>query len=722
MALETRLLVGAWVAGVGVWIVYLIGLGEYKIPLGTDGVTAFYPVAKALDQSSSPAQFLNLLVAGYMGEDHLTPVRNLIGFFSYKLNQDPIIATSVISKLFFFLIFWRSLTIARLLWHERTRTLVFFLFLSANLYLTREHFIWANFSIAVFFSLSAFYWSIRFFKSKQYHALLLSLWYLTLALLTNENSFLALGYLFFYSLFFHLRKRSPFLENPKVVCSFLFTLFISATPYFVIHYWIYGTILPSSRVGLLLDGSSTKSLFDATYPLIKVIGWTISGWAFGILNFANNWGIIWKLFCAVFLFLALICTVRLRAYSRIGLILAASLVCVLPVIAYTGRTGAGMWLFGGIVLNLIFSDVFSTFLQRTTSRFHSHRGTYATYSLKACLIIALAGMNFLGRPYEFLDEWYRDRSAVGIAAYQTINSDPERLVYVRLPSGNARHYHPIAFWMGNKMFQNKPPLRHYPVYNEMLFPMMYVESYLNLEGRSFDYFRSQLWDQSGWDDRHRIIFESSNLFFSVSPRSTDDLLFRAHLIPGASQEHIKIHLPRHVGEADKTKLVEFVLDVNPTNIEIQSIKVGDRLIPSWIEVSDQIKFLVPDMPLDAILTLSHDGPSDFVKAIEIRNAAGPAQLQSRDNGLPNQLVKLRTLRKPCRFFINNPSAPDVSIYGTLDPERTVAIGLPFVNPEGLDGELTVTYLGFERNRAIRPRNTIQIDPNQDNTNSLVICP
>ena len=74
--------------------------------------------------------FFKVLHAVYMGEDHVTPIRSLVGYISYQFFSDPVLAMSILSKILLILIVTSSLLVVYQIWEDKQRVILLFLILS----------------------------------------------------------------------------------------------------------------------------------------------------------------------------------------------------------------------------------------------------------------------------------------------------------------------------------------------------------------------------------------------------------------------------------------------------------------------------------------------------------------------------------------------------------------------------------------------------------------
>ena len=80
---------------------YYLGEGfDFITPYGHDEVITVWPIGNALSESSFQ-NFPKLLIASFLGEDHLFPVSNFVSYLVYSSELDPIVTIGIVAKIIY---------------------------------------------------------------------------------------------------------------------------------------------------------------------------------------------------------------------------------------------------------------------------------------------------------------------------------------------------------------------------------------------------------------------------------------------------------------------------------------------------------------------------------------------------------------------------------------------------------------------------------------------
>jgi len=80
---------------------YYLGEGfDFITPYGYDEVITVWPIGNALSESSFQ-NFPKLLIASFLGEDHLFPVSNFVSYLVYSSELDPIVTIGIVAKIIY---------------------------------------------------------------------------------------------------------------------------------------------------------------------------------------------------------------------------------------------------------------------------------------------------------------------------------------------------------------------------------------------------------------------------------------------------------------------------------------------------------------------------------------------------------------------------------------------------------------------------------------------
>ena len=154
---------------------------------------------------------------------------------------------------------------------------------------------------------------------------------------------------------------------------------------------------------------------------------------------------IWVLIILISLFIALIIGL-IKNIEKKELGLFFLILVIIPFIAYTGRFHPGMWTFveliGIAIIALILSKVY------INGKFH------LSYFF---LFVSLFSINYVIDPYLKLKTFNNESYENSNTAYGLIEKNSEKLLLYNLSDAKTP-MHPIAFWIGSKIYQKKQGL------------------------------------------------------------------------------------------------------------------------------------------------------------------------------------------------------------------------------------------------------------------------
>ena len=209
----------------------------------------------------------------------------------------------------------------------------------------------------------------------------------------------------------------------KRIVLLYFIICLSLIPYIVIHYWLYGTPLPSSRISLFSDEDITsKIIFFA-----KMLAWLFSTWSFGIVRAFYDLSVFMAIIPSIIIIYISIKIIQNRLMTRKGVFLLFSLVAQLILIMYTGRYHGGIWLFAGVVFCMILVDVLSQVLNKSLLTTKVFGVINIKYISVIIAIPVLFITNIFIQPYDILANSKKNYDSV-LAGYKAVNENADRLI------------------------------------------------------------------------------------------------------------------------------------------------------------------------------------------------------------------------------------------------------------------------------------------------------
>lgn len=678
-------------------IFYLWRASQYLLPLGDDGVVYLWPVGRFMAQAS-PGGFATALVAGFLGEDHLSPLNNLFGYLCALFSPDPTVVLNVAAKLLYLAFVMSSLIVVGSLWKSRRVLLFFFLLVTFDLSMT-----WRNMILpgAPTLHMMAPLWSLfflhRFLKGERKVDLSgFAICYLLLTF-SFESAFVAMPLLALYALCMIWKKEISRPKKIKELARIAGLMTVLFLPYLMTHIWLYGTPIPSSRAGLVATGGwATHALHDA-----KIAAYQMSIWCFGIAEFVAKRSPAIQVAAGAVTLTAIVwglARVRRRglpSLSPTGKILLLGFFSMLACVMYTGRAEPGMWTLPGTILCMVLADLLSQ---------------KASIKTAVALIMMFAVLNEAVRPFDRAEKYYRRPFESSQAAYRALNEATDRIVVVRLPEAEPL-MHPMAFWMGNKIYHKEPGLWMYPQYRQLLFKNMNMEFYGNVEGRPFGAFRPFF--TRGEEGETAFLVKGENLFSRIFPEPHHGTILRASVIPYASQGRWTLHFPDLSWLGDGRLVFSLTFKGKLQNVD--QVFYGGRTVTmhAFPDAGEgRTVFETNDLSPVNDLSVSFHGSGTRLELIEVEADGMPeptrgAREAGRIKGTP---VSLTTAGMPCRYWIGNvghdlqsESPDDFGIYGTLDAGRTVSFQTL------VPGALEVSYVSFGTNRKRRNEGKVKLD-------------
>jgi hypothetical protein len=480
-------------------------------------------------------------------------------------------------------------------------------------------------------------------------------------------------------------------------------MFLLFFPYVAIHYSLYGHLLPPSRTSLFLSGQGHLSFYAS------MVAGLFTNWYYDI-DFKGiflNYGTYVRMIFIVLLTLAIYGIYRFRLLSGTGIALFFACLSQILFILYTGRREAGMWVLAGIISWMISVDIIYLTAKKILKE--ERRVRTVVYFSIAVIIPFLFTHNTGAQPLLPAELYYHRHYESSQAAYRAIDENADRIVLLRLP-GAEPLMHPMAFWMGNKIYHKEPGFGFYPEYNIITFKNMNIESHENPEERIFEHFRPFLVPRPG--NEEVVVVKDRNSFSRIFLDSRSAIISRTAVIPYAPHDYFLIRYPMLSTYNTKSKHIEIKLTFSKRSVDIEKIRYGKSEITHWKSSDGTISFISDDLSSENPLTITPRNPALRVEFIEVRFPEGSPRILGNADRIPDKKIDI-VAEKPCRYLISL-STDGSKIAGTLDAGKSLSFSPMFAEPGA------ITYSSFEIMLDKRKRQTIPLDAVSGQARPLVI--
>jgi len=636
---------------------------DFPTPWGTDEIVYSWPIAEAMSQASL-AGMLKLSTASFMAEDHMSPVFHFYTYLLTLFGSTPHTTINIATRIEYVVILASAVVAYRTLFAAGANTLLFAVLLVLNVPLLWTNALFPTFNLSIILSL----WSLtalkRYIDTGRLGYLITLGGLSTLALLSFETGFaflpLAAGYVVA-----HYAASGSIAPRRRLTAVAIIggVLALSLVPYLVLHTWQYGIPLPASRTGEMAD--------PVQYVLRAFI--IFSEWNFGVFKLAYQISPYAAMGLGLAYITALLAAFKARLLKGQAIMLSVGLILQVMAIAYTGRVQSGMWSFAGIIYVMVVAEILAAAIARI-------RGG-GQFPAQVALLLGLGGLFLATKEYVFEDaEWYnRMRFLDQTAAYEATGGPSDDFVLIQLPGARVQ-LHPVAFWYGNKVFNGQAPLTHYESINTMLYKNMYIQSFSNEQGKSFEFFEQGFYPSRS--KRTAILTRDRNLFTRYFLDLDSDLVIRAAVIPYAAQDAYSLNLPAmdKYGAAPRPlRVVLRFADAGPAPVPSETaVSIDGASVQVAFTGPRQAEFTLENTRIRSSLVVT-SGPARL-HSIEVRrhSAGTPARATPETASQP----RITAMDTPCRINGHSGRNPDLfSILATVDPGSEKGLDILFLNPE-----------------------------------------
>jgi hypothetical protein len=561
------------------FLYYLADAFKFSMPYGYDEVITIWPIGRILSESNLQ-DFPRILMASFLGEDHLFPVTNFLAYLIYSNKFDPIITISIATKMLYVAWLVSVSILIKLLYSNKIKTV-----LAMGLIISNQALVFYNstynigFNLVILFSVLGMYYITKYILIRKSRYLLYTYLVFLLGTFSFENFFATYSLVTLFAIYKIYLLNESISYKLLTLIKIAVILCMTLLPYLLIHYYQYGTILPGSRLDIINEGDLLK---NSLIVLVRII----NDWLYGIpqysfFNFSKALVILLPI--GLFLFFIRKKINLFKNQNSNALIFASTL--TLPVCMFTGRYFPGLWTFIGIILIIALSDIIintiDNFLLSDTKK---------NYWLSA-LILLLLFLNFTIQPFQRMSSIYKDVHETSIAAFNVINSATNQLTIVKLPDAEDLP-HPVAFWIGNQIYNRNSGLSYFKKYNVLRMNEMYIEAYKNPENKKFAFFENLLNNRI---NNSFTLFKNRNTFFTLDRDGSNNTIFRASSLPKSSNALYDIYLPQFIKNTSlKNNLtVELLLGQKVSSLD--KLTYGEKPILDFKIDGNKLSFVTDDM-------------------------------------------------------------------------------------------------------------------------------
>ena len=701
----------------------LLYASRFLMPLGDDGIILMWPAGYWI--SHLPwRQIPKFLSASFMGEDHLSPLSYLTGYLFYLLPLRPEVAMNLADKVLFIGVIASAFAVAVTLWGNYSKALLFLAFVIPNTAMTwRIIVFYGGSGISALAVFTALYFYLQYLRTQRFrNALVFSA---SFFIMTLSFELSVIGLPLFAILTLHEAELSPIKNRLRLLVQngcWLLSLYL---PYFIMHYKVYGTIMPTSRLGRLSGGNPVGYILrgiaaawsEWLFDVPKLIMRSLIGSQIWNTEMATN--LIWPAFVspltALFGALAAIgafatllkYAITNQLFSWPGKLLWVALALQNMLLVYAGRFEDGMWIIVGLTFWLAVTDLVFNILAK------SNYVTAGTTERK----ISIASLGFLGtgvllgfivRPFDQAQQRYLNQYLSTMAAYTAIGQDTDQFTLVRMrPS--TEFFNPLAFWTGHNIFWGHPGLWYYEQENTTYFRNMAIQTYTDSNPNAFVELLPRM--KRTPQNHEVLLFEDLNLFFRIFLDSTNSHISRAIPVSGSKPQTFSIHLPYADPYQGTPKHLRYVLTFDQPLSGPQKIMLSGNLIQNYSFVDGtKLEFPSENMGGGELQLISSNAALTQIDVYEILdgNDEEPSALESNSH-----IVLSSPSATLCGFGLSSDAGE--SFVGSLDAGTLLSF-----NPL-LPGKFKGDYSSINANRNLRISGPIKFD-SSTNSGPIVICP
>lgn len=606
------------------------------MPYGYDEIIFSWPMGRAISESLS-LENINLLFAGFLSEDHISPVSYLFSSFIYYEGFDPVLTLSYATKISFVFIIFITVYLSNLLWNDyyKNLLLIIFFILCKSVFFGNYGYNF-GFNLVLIFSLLTLIFLIKYQNKSKNIFLFISVIFCLIGSLTFESFFITYPIVTSFIIMNFIKRNYNMFKTIKLCLIYYSTLL----PYFILHFIYFEKLLPVSRaVG---EGNNySEFIIKITKPIILIVNDNLFNIPKYILTLDNS--ILFLIPVLIFFSIILYKIVKQSSLNyRIFFII--SILFSTITIMFTGRYHPGLWTIFSIIIILFLTDGIINYLKR------SYSNSKLNISLSV-LCIFLFLINYLTKPHQSMIDDYNKVFNVTNKAYELIDSSDDKIIQVRLPGSDILS-HPVAFWIGNQIFKNDYGLIHMKDYNTFHMNGIDIEQYNNPKNNSFKYFNI-----TKFDNLDKVLFKTKNTYFKILNNNKKNI-FRAITFQNNNDNIFEIYIRGDVLSSNNSLNIE--LNFNKSDLAIKNILFNGKNVIKFEIIDNKIKFVINDYLEKNIIEINYKSNKSDLNLINVFTENNLNTLEKND-------LKNKTNSSNYTFInIKDISDAGVNIFGNLN--------------------------------------------------------
>lgn len=606
------------------------------MPYGYDEIIFSWPMGRAISESFS-LENINLLFAGFLSEDHISPVSYLFSSFIYFEGFDPVLTLSYATKISFVFIIFITVYLSNLLWNDyyKNLLLIIFFILCKSVFFGNYGYNF-GFNLVLIFSLLTLIFLIKYHNKSKSIFLFISVIFCLIGSLTFESFFITYPIVTSFIIMNFIKRNYNMFKTIKLCLIYYSTLL----PYFILHFIYFEKLLPVSRaVG---EGNNySEFIIKITKPIILIVNDNLFNIPKYILTLDNS--ILFLIPVLIFLSIILYKIVKQSSLNyRIFFII--SILFSTITIMFTGRYHPGLWTIFSIIIILLLTDGIINYLKR------SYSNSKLNISLSV-LCIFLFLINYLTKPHQSMIDDYNKVFNVTNKAYELIDSSDDKIIQVRLPGSDILS-HPVAFWIGNQIFKNDYGLIHMKDYNTFHMNGIDIEQYNNPKNNSFKYFNI-----TKFDNLDKVLFKTKNTYFKIL-NSNKKNIFRAITFQNNNDNIFEIYIRGDI--LSKNNSLNIELNFYESDLAIKNILFNGKNVIKFEIIDNKIKFVINDYLEKNIIEINYKSNKSDLNKINVFAENNLNTLEKND-------LKNKTNSSDYTFInIKDKSNAGVNIFGNLN--------------------------------------------------------
>ncbi|MBL6989656.1 MAG: hypothetical protein ISR65_07755 [Bacteriovoracaceae bacterium] len=532
------------------WILFS---ANYTAPLGYDGYLFNYSIGEVI--AKTPLRyFFQTLIASFRFEDHLYPVVSLFSFILYKFSPFSIeLSHNVLSKVFVLSNFAVLVLIVNRLWNCKTRNIFAFALIALNVDIGWRIMIDNSGPLPTILGLLCLLWLVRYFQTLNKKDLYLFFIFFFLLAHSFENSFAMFPVFVIFIIDSTLLQKVNIKLKAKTILSIGAVMFGLFLPYLLIHYHIFGTFIPSSRASLTNQGLGTVFRVEFSKALFNIPNI--------VTLHVNNY-----IPLLTYLLLSL-GFIKNTLFSRKTLPFYISLIVQLLIIATTGRADDFLWAFPGLMVSIIFADLFYHLYMHSTNLLKKIRCTqnFAEITVSLLFISLLVSASFgqraklrtLEKQNWVFNHLSKHVKKATTALFKTLEYGHDKFTVIRL-SRAVKMYQAEAMWLGSRHYYNKQAFNLFPEGLIFYENNIGIEFYQNLSNRPNSFFSQYLKATQG---QNKIVsVKDSTHYARLYLNMNDHRIFKAVFFDSPSHNQFQLYIPNYKKSPYQNKKV--VLKLN----------------------------------------------------------------------------------------------------------------------------------------------------------------